>query len=126
MASLQIEGREFGAEQGCLIIGEVGLVHDGSLGLAHAFIDAVASTGADAVKFQAHLADAESTEAEPFRVHFSRQDATRMDYWRRTSFTEEQWAGLIQHARDRNLIFLCSTFSLEGVDMLRRLGIGAW
>ena len=31
----------------CLIIGEVGLAHDGSLGYAHAFIDEVAAAGAD-------------------------------------------------------------------------------
>ena len=35
-----------------LIIAEVAQTHDGSLGLAHAFIDAVTTTGADAIKFQ--------------------------------------------------------------------------
>ncbi|HVR76115.1 MAG TPA: N-acetylneuraminate synthase, partial [Planctomycetota bacterium] len=57
-----------------LIIGEVAQAHDGSLGLAHAFIDAIAAAGADAVKFQTHIAAAESTPAEPFRVKFSRAD----------------------------------------------------
>jgi len=47
----------------CLIIGEVALTHDGSLGLAHAFVDAIADAGADAVKFQTHIASAESTPA---------------------------------------------------------------
>ena len=37
----------------CLIIGEVALTHDGSLGLAHVFVDAIANGGADAVKFYA-------------------------------------------------------------------------
>ncbi len=40
----------------CLVIGEVALSHDGSLGLAHAFVDAIAAAGADAVKFQTHIA----------------------------------------------------------------------
>src|SRR3984893_627591 len=91
---------------GCLIIGEVAQAHDGSLGMAHAFIDAIASAGADAVKFQTHIAAAESTPSEPWRVHFSPQDATRYDYWRRMEFTEEQWAGLRKHAVERNLIFM--------------------
>ena len=73
----------------CLVIGEVAMSHDGSLGLAHAFIDAIADAGADAVKFQTHIAAAESTPAEPFRVKFSRQDATRYDYWKRLEFTED-------------------------------------
>ena len=103
------------------VIGEVAQAHDGSLGLAHAFVDAIADAGADAVKFQTHIAEAESTPAEQFRVAFSQQDATRYDYWRRTSFTEEQWRGLADHARERGLIFLSSPFSLEAVDLLERV-----
>jgi N-acetylneuraminate synthase len=110
----------------CLIIAEVGLAHDGSLGLAHAFIDAVALTGADAIKFQTHLAEAESTLAEPWRVKFSPQDATRFDYWRRTAFTEPQWAGLAEHARARDLKFLSSPFSIEAACLLQRVGVDAW
>jgi N,N'-diacetyllegionaminate synthase len=45
----------------CTVIGEVAQAHDGSLGTAHAFIDAIAATGASAVKFQTHIAQAEST-----------------------------------------------------------------
>src|SRR2546425_12153090 len=110
----------------CLIIGEVGLAHDGSLGYAHAFIDEVARAGADAVKFQTHIASAESTLAEPFRVKFSRQDATRYDYWKRMEFSEEQWRGLAQHARVKNLLFLSSPFSLEAVDLLERVDTPMW
>lgn len=45
----------------CTIIGEIAQAHDGSLGMAHAMLDAIASAGADAVKFQTHIANAEST-----------------------------------------------------------------
>lgn len=110
----------------CFIIAEVGLAHDGSLGLAHAFIDEIARNGADAVKFQTHIAAAESTPAEPFRVKFSRQDATRYDYWKRMEFTEEQWRGLAQHAQERDLVFLSSPFSREAVDLLQRVGMSMW
>jgi N,N'-diacetyllegionaminate synthase len=110
----------------CLVIGEVALTHDGSLGLAHAFVDAIAAAGADAVKFQTHIAAAESTPAEPFRVAFSRQDATRYDYWRRMEFSEEQWRGLAEHARERGLVFLSSPFSIEAVDLLERVGQPLW
>jgi len=110
----------------CLVIGEVGLSHDGSLGLAHAFIDEVARGGADAVKFQTHIASAESTPAEPFRVKFSKQDATRYEYWQRIEFTEAQWQGLADHARDKGLIFLSSPFSREAVELLTRVGMAMW
>ena len=111
---------------GCLVIGEVAQAHDGSLGLAHAYVDAVADAGADAVKFQTHIAAAESTPAEPWRVRFSRQDATRYDYWRRMEFTEEQWHGLRRHAAERGLLFLSSPFSPEAVALLERVGVAGW
>jgi N,N'-diacetyllegionaminate synthase len=110
----------------CLIVAEVGQAHDGSLGLAHAFIDAIASAGADAVKFQTHLAEAESTASEPWRVRFSQQDATRFAYWKRMEFTEEQWIGLREHADDRGLAFISSPFSVDAVRMLQRVKIAAW
>jgi len=110
----------------CLIIGEVALTHDGSLGLAHAFVDAIANAGADAVKFQTHIAAAESTPSEPFRVKFSRQDKTRYDYWKRMEFTEEGWRGLADHARERGILFLSSPFSIEAVELLDRLGMPLW
>lgn len=111
---------------GILLIAEVAQAHDGSLGMAHAFIDAIASTGANAVKFQTHIASAESTPGEPWRVKFSPQDATRYDYWKRMEFTEEQWCGLKQHADERGLKFLSSPFSVEAVELLSRVGVAAW
>jgi N-acetylneuraminate synthase len=110
----------------CLVIGEVALTHDGSLGLAHAFVDAIADAGADAVKFQTHIAAAESTPSEPFRVKFSRQDKTRFDYWKRMEFTEEGWRGLAEHARERGILFLSSPFSIQAVDLLERIGMPVW
>jgi len=94
------------------IIGEVAQSHDGSLGMAHAFIDLIAGAGADAVKFQTHIAAAESTPSEPWRVKFSLQDESRYDYWKRMEFTEEQWAGLKRHCDDRGVAFLSSPFSV--------------
>ena len=79
------------------MIAEIGQAHDGSLGILHSYIDAVAATGVDAIKFQTHIAEAESSAQEPFRVNFSYEDATRYDYWHRMSFTAEQWAGIKQH-----------------------------
>ena len=109
-----------------MIVAEVAQAHDGSLGMAHAFVDAAARAGADAIKFQAHIAAEESTPDEPWRVKFSRQDATRYEYWQRMQFTEEQWAGIKTHADAVGLKFLCSPFSIAAVRMLSRVGVHAW
>jgi N-acetylneuraminate synthase len=118
--------RRIGTRDDCCIVAEVGQAHDGSLGTAHAYIDAVAAAGVDAVKFQTHIAAAESTLGEPWRVRCSLQDASRYDYWRRMEFTAEQWQGLKDHAEKRGLQFLSSPFSIEAVNLLNRLGVAAW
>lgn len=109
-----------------LIIGEVAQTHEGSVNIAHAFIDVIADGGANAVKFQTHIAAAESTRAEPWRVQFSKQDDSRYEYWQRMEFTEQQWLGLKQHADERGLLFMSSPFSLESVDLLDRIGMEVW
>ena len=110
----------------CIIIADVAQSHDGSLGCAHAFIDAVSRTGVDAIKFQTHIADAESTTAEPWRVRFSLQDKTRYDYWKRMEFTEDQWRGLRKHAVEVGLQFYSTPFSMEAFNLLKRIGVAAW
>ena len=124
--SLSIGDHAVGPHHPCFVIAEVAQAHDGSLGTAHAYIDAVAETGAHALKFQTHFADAESSSEEPFRVRFSPQDETRYDYWRRMEFTEQQWRGLAAHARERDLVFLSSPFSIRAVELLDRLDVAAW
>ena len=126
VSSIQIGSRNIGSDTRPLVIAEVAQAHDGSLGTAHAFIDAIADAGADAVKFQTHIAASESTPSEPWRVKFSKQDETRYDYWKRMEFTPVQWAGLKEHADKRGLIFLSSPFSPEAVELLHRIGVPAW
>lgn len=108
------------------VIAEISQNHDGSLGQAHAYIDAVAKTGADAIKFQTHIASEESTIHEPFRVKFSYSDKTRYDYWKRMEFSEEEWQGLYDHAVAVGLDFLSSPFSVRAMEMLDQIGIPAW
>lgn len=124
--SFKIENKSVGQGEPMFIIAEVGLAHEGSLGVAHAFIDSIAATGADAVKFQTHIASCESSAYEQFRVKVFPQDESRFDYWERTSFTAPQWKELAEHAKNVGLIFLSSPFSHEAVDLLEDCGVPAW
>ena len=53
------------------IIAEVGQAHEGSLGLAHSFIDAVSETGVNAIKFQTHIAEYESSHLDNFELRIN-------------------------------------------------------
>ncbi len=105
------------------IIAEIGQAHEGSLGILHSYIDAVATTGVDAIKFQTHIAEAESSQYEPFRVKFSYEDDTRYNYWKRMGFTFEQWVGIKEHCDRVGLEFISSPFSQTAVDWLEKLNV---
>lgn len=105
------------------LIAEIGQAHEGSLGILHSYIDAVASTGVNAIKFQLHIAEAESSAYEPFRVKFSYEDKTRYDYWKRMEFTLEQWKEIKSHCDEVGLDFICSPFSNLAVDWLEEIGV---
>lgn len=109
--------------QRILLIAEIAQAHEGSLGIAHSYIDALAETSVDAIKFQTHIAEAESSIVEPFRVKFSYEDATRYDYWKRMEFTRSQWIGLREHCDRVGLEFISSPFSLAAVDLLESVGV---
>jgi N,N'-diacetyllegionaminate synthase len=105
------------------IIAEIAQAHEGSLGILHSYIDALATTGVNAIKFQTHIAEAESSVHEPFRVNFSYVDQTRYDYWKRMEFSPEQWAGIKSHCEDKGVEFLSSPFSIRAVELLEALEV---
>lgn len=105
------------------IIAEIGQAHNGSLEKLHDYIDAVAKTGVDAIKFQTHIAEAESSIHEPFRVKFSDQDKTRYDYWKRMEFTPDQWVEIGERCKALELTFISSPFSNKAVDVLEHAGV---
>ena len=105
------------------ILAEVGQAHDGSLGILHSYIDALSQAGVDAVKFQMHIAKAESSEYEPFRVKFSYEDNSRYDYWKRMEFSLDQWHEIKKHCDDVGVEFVCSPFSNMSVDWLIDLNV---
>lgn len=104
------------------IIAEVGQAHDGSLGFAHSYIDSLKNSGVTDIKFQIHIANAESSKGEKFRKKFSYEDRTRFDYWKRIEFTKEQWLGLLNHCKRNKVNFVASPFSMEAVELLKKIG----
>lgn len=110
--------------QRCEVIAEVGSVHDGSLGNAKRLIQTAADCGADAVKFQTHIASAETTRAAPAPDYFRTEP--RFEYFERTSFTLEQWRELRSTAASAGIEFLSSPFSVDAVALLEAVGVSRY
>ena len=124
--SIQIGDQSVGEAHPMFLIAEVGLGHDGSLGTAHAFIDAAANCGVDAIKFQTHIASEESSAYEKFRVNVFPQDESRPSYWQRTAFDKNQWLELAAHCTESKIHFLSSPFSDLAVQWLKECETPAW
>lgn len=105
------------------LIAEIGQAHNGDIQKAHDYIDAVAKTGVDAIKFQTHIADAESSIHEPFRVKFTTKYDSRFEYWKAMEFSLKQWQSLKKHCDVVGLEFMSSPFSNAAVDLLEQVGI---
>ncbi len=103
------------------IIAEIGSTHDGSFGNAKCAIEVAAECGADAVKFQTHIAEAETLPNAPMPPFFKGEP--RLEYFQRTGFTIEQWTELKAYSEEKGLTFLSSPFSVEAVEMLETLGV---
>jgi N-acetylneuraminate synthase len=106
-----------------MIIAEIAQAHDGSVGILHSYIDALATTGVDAIKFQTHIAEAESSQFEAFRIPFSYVDKTRFDYWKRMELTVQQWIEVKEHCHKIGVQFISSPFSCKAVDVLEEAGV---
>jgi len=109
------------------LIAEVAQAHDGNLNIAHAFIDAVAKTkAADAIKFQTHFAEEESSPAEDWRKKFTRLEESRFEYWKRMEFEEAEWRQLKEHCDSVGLEFISSPFSIKAAQLLHEIGMKTW
>ena len=106
------------------VIAEVGSVHDGSLGNAGRLIDAAAECDVDAVKFQTHIASAETLRDAPMPPYFKGEP--RYEYFERTAFSLEQMRQLKARSEERGMEFLSSPFSAEAVELLEKLGVARY
>lgn len=106
------------------IIAEIGSVHDGSLGNAIKAIELAAICGADVVKFQTHIAEAETLQDAPSPYYFKGE--SRFDYFKRTEFTVSQWKKIKEACIANKVLFLSSPFSLEAVDLLEEVGVDTY
>ena len=103
------------------IIAEIGSVHNGSFKLALNLIDKAKESGANIVKFQTHIAEAETLRTAPSPKYFKKEK--RYNYFKRTSFNINQWKKLKDYTEKKKIHFLSSPFSLEAIDLLEKIKI---
>lgn len=106
------------------IIAEIGMNHDGSFGNAIALIEEAKNAGADAIKFQLHIAEAETLKSAPTPPYFKLEG--RFEYFKRTAFSLEEWLKLKKYSRELGLDFIVSPFSQRAAEIMRAIEVDAY
>jgi N-acetylneuraminate synthase/N,N'-diacetyllegionaminate synthase len=118
---IEIDGTKIGAEHRPYIIAEVGINARNDLTLAKRFIEVAADAGADAVKFQTHIADAEMVELEMRAI-----DAGDVyDTVAECEWSLDEHRELQSYAEVHDVTFLSTPFSIEAVDVLDKVCVPA-
>ncbi|WP_049987349.1 N-acetylneuraminate synthase family protein [Halobellus rufus] len=118
---IEIEGTKIGTGHRPYIIAEVGINARNDLTLAKRFIEIAADAGADAVKFQTHIADAEMVESEMRTIDAGEVYDTVAD----CEWSIDEHQELQSHAEMHNVTFLSTSFSTEAVDILDEIDVPA-
>jgi sialic acid synthase SpsE len=118
--AVEIAGKQLGEGRPALVVAEIGNNHDGSIRQAERLIDAAAEAGADAVKFQTHIAEAEMLPSTPTPPHF---DEPRYAFTKRMELSLDDHLRLRRSAEEHGLIFFSSPFSVPAVELLEELGV---
>lgn len=123
MTTLEIGGREIGADFPPLVIAEIGINHEGSFEKAVRMVDDAASAGCECVKFQSHVIE---DEMIPNGVIPGNATESIWDIMQRCALTEAVEIELKRYVESKGLIYLCTPFSRAAAIRLENMGVRAY
>ncbi|MBU2868064.1 N-acetylneuraminate synthase [Pacificibacter marinus] len=111
------------------VIAEIGVNHNGDVGLAKQMIDVAADAGADAVKFQTFFADelvTRSAKKAAYQLATTDTAQSQYDMLKALELTADEFADLNTYCVAKNIAFLSTPFSFRAVDLLDDVGVHAF
>ncbi len=119
--AVTIGHRPVGDEHPVFIIAEIGINHNGDIGIAKKLIDGAVLAGCDAVKFQKRTPE----KCVPRDQWYIERDTpwgrmTYIDYRHRVEFTERQYAEIDRHCKERGILWFASCWDEEAVDFMEQ------
>lgn len=124
MLEFILGNRPIGSEQPPFIIAEAGINHEGLFDKAIQLVDSAILAGADCIKFQCHITDAEMipTDMKPGDI----SDERLWDIIKRCELTEEEEHEIKAYCEKKGIIYLCTPFSREAADRLNDMDLAAF
>ncbi|MFT4124598.1 MAG: N-acetylneuraminate synthase family protein [Microbacteriaceae bacterium] len=121
-----IGSRAIGAGEPVYVIAEIGLNHNGDVGIAKRLVDVAADAGAQAVKLQKRTPAISTPEhMKGVRRETPWGTMTYLEYRHRVELDREQYVEIGDHATVRGLDWFASPWDEEAVDFLEDLGVVA-
>ncbi len=109
-----------------VFIAEIGLNHNGEISLAEEMIVRAAEAGADAVKFQTFIPEKMNSPYTSSLLKTGEDknpDYGIIEFFRKFTFTEEQWRKLKKISVSCGTEFFSAPFDAESVELLERLDV---
>lgn len=126
MPQVKIGDRIVGDGAPCYVVGEIGINHNGDLGLARRLIDVAAIAGADAVKFQKRTVDVVYSAEELARPRENPFGATNGDLKRGLEFGVDQYQVIDRYCKDKNVDWFASCWDEASVDFMEQFAPPAY
>ena len=102
------------------IIAEIGINHNGDLGIAKNLIDVAVDAGADAVKFQKRTIDLVYTKEFLESPRESPWGSTQREQKEGLEFGLEEYKTIDRYCKDKDIEWLASSWDLESQKFLRQ------
>ncbi len=123
--ALHIARRAVGPAHPPLVIAEIGINHEGDLGVAKEMVDAAARAGVEVVKHQTHVVDDEMSGAAK-RVVPGNADVSIYEIMRRCALDEDDERRLQDYVESKGMIFISTPFSRAAADRLAAMNVPAY
>ncbi len=124
---VQLGGRKVGDGRPTFIIAEIGINHNGDVGIAKQLIDAAVHAGADAVKLQKRTPEVCTPPDQQKQMRETPWGyITYLDYRRKVEFSREQYKEIDRHCRQKGIAWLVSVWDEPSVDFMEEFDTPAY
>ena len=120
---VKIADKTIGDGYPCFIIAEIGINHNGSVGLAKKMIDIAVTTGCDAVKFQKRTIDIVYTKEELAKERKSVFGNTNGDLKRGLEFGYKEYKEIDNYCREKGILWFASCWDEKSVDFIEQFDV---
>ena len=118
--TVEIAGHRVGPGEPCFVVAEIGINHNGDIGLARKLVAASVTAGCDAVKFQKRTVDVVYSAEELARPRDSPFGTTNGDLKRGLEFDDDAFTAIDEYCRMLDTVWFTSCWDEASVDRMEQ------